>query len=253
MEQPIEPESDPSEEQKNSPLEQVLELPLFPLDLVLFPHMLVPLHIFEDRYKEMINRCVHESLPFGIVLTIGANPATGRVDTSEIGCTARIARVERLPDGRMNIEVVGENRFRILDTHESLPYRVGLIEPLADDPADAAAVVPLADDVQKLLKDFLTRSLAMMGQRVGEFELPDEPEQLSFTAACVLPIDNDEKQALLEDTDTAARLAWEKEILLREVTRLRRAAETSEIDAEDDEIVWRPVKADRFAAYLSVN
>lgn len=255
MEYPAEPEPESNNEHHTHSNGQVQELPLFPLDLVLFPHMLVPLHIFEDRYKEMINRCVHESLPFGIVLVTGANPANGRVDTSDIGCTARIARVERLPDGRMNIEVVGENRFRILDTHESLAYRVGLIETVEDDPADAAAVIPLADDVQRLLKDFLTRSLAMMGQNVGEFELPDEPEQLSFTAACVLPIENEEKQSLLADTDTAARLTLEKEILLREVTRLRRAAEASEAAVEEKvtETVWRPVKSDRYAAYLSDN
>jgi len=232
------------------PAGQVLELPLFPLDLVLFPHMLVPLHIFEERYKEMINRCVHESLPFGIVLSAGSEAETEKMGTSEIGCTARIARVERLPDGRMNIEVVGENRFRILDTHESLPYRVGLIELVADEPADAAQAVPLADDVQKLLKDFLTRSLAMMGQRLGEFELPDEPEQLSFTAACVLPVENDEKQALLENTDTVARLSAEKEVLLREVTRLRRAAEASDDVAV---VEWAPIKTDRFSGYLSTN
>lgn len=223
------------------------ELPLFPLDVVLFPHTSQHLHIFEERYKEMINRCVHQSLPFGIVLLMeGRAEGSGPAVTYSIGCAARIARMERLPDGCMNIEVIGESRFRILHTDESLPYRVGLTVPLQDDPADAAVVVPLADDVQKLLRDFLTRSLAILGEPVGRIDLPDEPEQLSFTAACVLPIENGEKQALLEDTDTASRLQAEKDILLREVTRLRRAAESTGY-------IWVPVTSERFDDYRCDN
>jgi Lon protease-like protein len=224
-----------------------LEMPLFPLDLVLFPHMLIPLHIFEERYREMINQCVAESQPFGIVLATGTKPGTGETVTHEIGCTARIARVERMPDGRMNIEVVGERRFRILDTHESRSFRTGLTEPVVDEPV-SDDVTELADEVQSLLRDFLTRSLARMGQTVDDFTLPDDPGPLSFMAACVLPIDNEEKQALLEETDTEARLTAEKEVLLQEVTRLRRTAETA-----SESLEWHPVKAERFAELLSLN
>jgi len=225
---------------------RVAEIPLFPLDLVLFPYMILPLHIFEERYKEMISRCVRESLPFGIVLATGVDETTGSVTTSTVGCTARIARVERLPDGRMNIEVVGEERFRILDTHEQLPYRVGLTEVYDDEPVTPDAALPLADDVQRLLRDYLTRSLAQMGQSAGDFDLPEEPEQLSFTAAYVLPIGNEEKQALLSDRDAASRLAMEREVLLREVTRLRRSAETMQT-------VWKKVDAARFESYRCEN
>jgi Lon protease-like protein len=225
---------------------RVAEIPLFPLDLVLFPYMILPLHIFEERYKEMISRCVRESLPFGIVLATGVDEATGSVTTSTVGCTARIARVERLPDGRMNIEVVGEERFRILDTHEQLPYRVGLTETYDDEPVAPDAALPLADDVQRLLRDYLTRSLALMGQSAGDFDLPDEPEHLSFTAAYVLPISNEEKQALLSDRDAASRLALEREVLLREVTRLRRSAEARQT-------VWKKVDAARFEAFRCEN
>jgi Lon protease-like protein len=254
VEKPANPENDPNSsgnfpggqsERSLSPL----ELPLFPLDLVLFPHMLIPLHIFEERYKEMINLCVEESLPFGIVLATGTKPGTGDVSTHTIGCTARVARVERFPDGKMNIEVVGERRFRILDTHETRSYRTGLTEPVVDEPV-TEDVADLADDVQKLLKDFLTRSLARMGQAIEDFTLPDDPGPLSFMAACVLPIENEEKQALLEETDTEARLAVEKGVLLREVTRLRRTEETS---ATLETTEWHPVKAERFADLLSLN
>lgn len=224
----------------------VAELPLFPLNVVLFPSMPFALHIFEDRYKEMVNRCVHDSIPFGIVLITEGRPEKPGASTRAVGCAARISRVERLPDGRMNIEVVGERRFRILDTHETRPYRTGLTVPFSDAPADAAAVVPLADEVQKLLRDFLTRSLAIAGQEVGDFALPDEPEQLSFTAACVLPLGNDDKQSLLENTDTIARLGVEKEVLQREVTRLRRAAAALQANPE-------PVRSEQYAPYHCAN
>jgi Lon protease-like protein len=254
VEKPANPENEPDstqgfpEGQSEHPLVS-LELPLFPLDLVLFPHMLIPLHIFEERYKEMINQCVEESIPFGIVLATGTNPGTGRMNTHKIGCTARIARVEHLPDGKMNIEVVGEKRFRILDTHETRSYRTGLTELLVDEPADDD-VSELADDVQRLLKDFLTRSLARIGQTVEEFTLPSEPGPLSFTAACVLPLENEDKQALLEETDTAARLSVEKEVLLREVTRLRRTAEAS---AQPEPVEWHTVKLERYSDLISLN
>ncbi|HVK06440.1 MAG TPA: LON peptidase substrate-binding domain-containing protein [Armatimonadaceae bacterium] len=227
-------------------LPSVSELPLFPLDLVLFPHMLAPLHIFEERYKEMVNRCVRESLPFGIVLITNGSDVNPDSQTCRIGCTARIRRVERLPDGCINIEVVGEQRFRILETHEVLPYRTGITEPLHDDPLSSDGPNPLSEDVQRLLKEFLTRQLALLGQHDVEIELPEEPDLLSFTAACVLPMENDAKQALLEGTDVNARLAAELDVLRRELTRLRRAAESVEVS-------YRPVRTEHYRDYVCEN
>lgn len=228
--------------QANAPVAQV---PLFPLNVVLFPQMPLKLHIFEERYKEMINRCLVEGDPFGIVLIREGAADQEKAQTRQVGCRARIAHVERLGDGRMNLLVMGEQRFRIVDTHEGFSYRTGLIVDVADGQADAATVVPLADEVQKLLREFVTQSLAIAGQRVESFDLPDEPEQLSFTTACLLPLDNDEKQALLEERDTAARLAAEKDVLLREVVKLRRAAAAQGPPER--------VRADHFASYRSTN
>ncbi len=265
MEKPANPEHDPdsSEELVGESSDRSLtpsgvplsaqEMPLFPLDLVLFPHMAIPLHIFEERYKDMINLCVAESLPFGIVLASGVNPGTGRTSTHTIGCTARVVRVERFPDGKMNIEIVGERRFRILDTHETRAYRTALTEPVFDEPLEEdEEVVVLVGEVEKLLKDFLTRSLARIGQSIDSFTLPDEPVPISFTAACVLPIANEEKQALLEETDTAARLDAVKDVLQREVTRLRRSAEASE-ERTNAPVEWHPVTTERFTDLLSLN
>ena len=225
---------------------RITEIPLFPLNLVLFPQMILPLHIFEERYKAMINRCVQESLPFGIVLVDETDAAANRVQTFPIGCTARIERVERLPDGCLNIQVVGEERFRLLDTHEREAYRTGLAEFFDDEPSETEAVFTLTDEVHRLLKDFLTRYLAMMGQQVGEFDLPDAPTSLSFVAACALPVSNEEKQELLSERDVTHRLSAERETLLREVTRLRRAAETMQT-------IWKPVDASTFDEYQCAN
>ncbi|GAB4463930.1 MAG: LON peptidase substrate-binding domain-containing protein [Armatimonadaceae bacterium] len=229
--------------EKQNTSDGVTEIPLFPLDVVLFPNMILPLHIFEERYKEMIQRCVHESLPFGVVLIKEVNEATGRVTTHPVGCTARIARVEKLPDGRMNIEVIGEQRFRILDTHEQMSYRTGLTEPYTDTPVDTGEIEPLTGEVHDLLYEFLMRSLAIMGQEVGDFELPRDGQKLAFTAACVLPLPNPQKQELLSDRNPADRLQTVRGLLAKENERLREITET----------VWQPVATSQYDDYRSAN
>jgi Lon protease-like protein len=228
---------------------RISEIPLFPLDLVLFPQMVQPLHIFEERYLEMIHRCILERLPFGILLVSEADSSENRVETFRVGCTARIEHFEHLPDGRINIQIVGEERFRLLDTHERMSYRTGVAEFFDDIPAESETILALTDEVQKLLRDFFTRYMAMMGHELAddeEFDLPDNPSLLSFVAARALPITNEEKQALLAENDLESRLVTERDTLLREVTRLRRTAETQQI-------VWKPLAPDAFASFLCPN
>src|SRR5215218_4288585 len=105
----------------------VESFPLFPLGLVLLPQELVPLHIFEERYKLMIGECLEEEREFGILWLADDG-------LKEIGCSARIARVlERFEDGRLNILVEGTEPFRLTRRIEDLPYPAGDVEPLADD------------------------------------------------------------------------------------------------------------------------
>lgn len=228
----------------------VSEIPLFPLDLVLFPGMVLPLHIFEERYREMVNRCVDDDICFGVVLV--ARNAAGKpvapedVATYETGCTARVTNIHRFPDGRLNIEIEGERRFRLLDTHENQPYRSGLVEFFDDAPGEPLGLATLAGETNRLLREFLTRSLAILGQRIAGFNLPNDPALLSFTTACVLPVEDEQKQALLEETDTSQRLVIEREILAGEITKLRRAMEASEM-------VWTPIRADWLQSYQSAN
>src|SRR4029453_188109 len=106
-----------------------MEIPLFPLpNLVLFPHIVVPLHIFEDRYKLMINGCIDGSDVFGVVLLrSGAEEETDET-IHRVGVTARIVEVERLDEGRMNILCEGEQRFRIYRLTQQKPFWKGDVD-----------------------------------------------------------------------------------------------------------------------------
>jgi Lon protease-like protein len=227
--------------------EHVRELPLFPLPLVLFPNMMVPLHIFEERYKELVNTCLDQGARFGIVLITQVAEGTHEVRTARIGCMARIIRVERLAEGRMNIEVVGEERFRILDSHENFPYRTGVVETFRDAPVVAEQVRTLTSTVSELLTEFLNLHLRRMGRRPASFSLPPEPEQLSYTASCVLPIEMSGKQTLLEYSDTALRLGAARDILEAEVERLEREPRTS------PDAPWNPVDDATFTRFHCPN
>lgn len=241
----------PAGNQENAPASPagrgIGEIPLFPLDLVLFPFVPQALHIFEERYKQMIAQCVRDSVPFGMVLATGKNP-DGSVQTSPIGCLARIVRVERLPEGRMNIEVVGEGRFRLLDTHEQMPYRVGLTETVDDAPYEPALVADLVFDVEAVLRDFLARKLGLTEQAACEFHLPDDPEHLGFLAAWILPVENDEKQDLLATTNAPARLAFLRDKFREEIARLQEAAEQ-----EARALQWEPLELSRYDEFRSAN
>src|SRR5690349_20180803 len=105
-----------------------MDISLFPLpNLVLFPNVILPLHIFEERYKEMINICINENGVFGVVLLReGAEESEETIH--RVGTTARVVEVERLPQGRMNIVCRAEDRFRILRFAAQLPYWKGKVD-----------------------------------------------------------------------------------------------------------------------------
>ena len=101
-----------------------MEIPLFPLpNLVLFPQVAVPLHIFEERYKLMINRCIDQADVFGLVLLNEEAEQENEENILRVGVTARVVQVDRLDEGRLNILCAGESRFRILEFTGSAPYR----------------------------------------------------------------------------------------------------------------------------------
>ncbi len=197
----------------------VRELPLFPLPLVLFPGRPLPLHIFEFRYRIMMNTILESDRRFGVLMW---DPSGDRV--AAVGCCAEIVHYQRLPDDRMKMLALGQQRFRVLDMVREKPYLVGLVEWIEDRPTDKE-LRNMAKDVEELLKDVVRLSGKLMEQ---EIDLPEDipclPRELSFWVASNLYGVAAEQQALLEMEDTATRLEREMEILTS--TRNHLAART---------------------------
>ncbi|BCX11795.1 MAG: ATP-dependent protease [Thermosynechococcus sp.] len=198
----------------------VRELPIFPLpDVVLFPGRPLPLHIFEFRYRIMMNTILESDRRFGIVMW---DPQTGRPAT--VGCCAEVRRYERLPDDRMLIDSLGQQRFRILDYVREKPYRIGLVEWIEDEPT-SIDLRPLAQEVRQLLEDVVRLSAKLTEQPM---ELPpDVPTaalELSYWIASNFRGVAQEQQRLLELQSTYDRLLREAEILT--TTRNHLAART---------------------------
>lgn len=203
----------------------VRELPLFPLpEVVLFPGRRLPLHVFEFRYRILMNTILQSDRRFGVLMF---DPATGKA--SSVGCCAEIIHHQRLPDDRMKIMTLGQQRFRVLDYVRERPYYVGLVEWIEDNPT-TTDLRELATDVDQLLRDVVRLSAKLTGQDIElPDDIPDLPLELSYWVAGNLYGVAQEQQSLLEMQDTAARLHREAEILTS--TRNHLAARTALKDA----------------------
>lgn len=203
----------------------VRELPLFPLpEVVLFPSRHLPLHIFEFRYRIMMNTILEYDRRFGVLMV---DPVQG--DIASVGCCAEIIHCQRLPDDRLKILTLGQQRFRVLEYVREKPYCVGLVEWIEDEPS-AEDHRPLAFQVQELLQDVVHLSAKLTDQKIELPEdLPSLPRELSYWVAGNLYGVPQEQQALLEMQDTKDRLAREAEILSS--TRSHLAARTALKDA----------------------
>jgi Lon protease-like protein len=198
------------------------ELPLFPLNTVLFPHTPVHLHIFEPRYLEMIGRCLEKRRPFGVALIKSGSEALGPLaEPHRVGCTADIVRAEKLPQGRLNIIAVGRERFRIVELDEkSHLYLVGTVEPYPLEEDEAGALVEAGRQLRPRIERYL-RLLAASGVgQVEPQELPAEPQALVFLAAALLQAPPIQKQALLEVASAAEMAAGLMAMLRREIALL---------------------------------
>ncbi|KHG40418.1 MULTISPECIES: LON peptidase substrate-binding domain-containing protein [Aphanizomenon] len=187
----------------------VRELPLFPLpEVVLFPTRPLPLHIFEFRYRIMMNTILESDRRFGVLMI---DPTKGTI--ANVGCCAEILHYQRLPDDRIKLLALGQQRFRVLEYVREKPYRVGLVEWIEDQPP-AKDLRPLASEVEQLLRDVVRLSAKLTEQEIElPNDLPDLPTELSYWIASNLYGVAPEQQALLEIQDTVARLEREAEIL----------------------------------------
>jgi Lon protease-like protein len=209
----------------------VKQLPLFPLSLVLLPNELLPLHIFEPRYRQMLKDVSLDKNIFGVVLfdpqeTFVEKPAVGT-----IGCAAEIREIQTLPDGRSNILTIGLIRFRLVDYIETgEPYLVGDVDFFEDEPQDAAVLNPLADEVYILFERVARAAHKLSDQRGAFPDIPQTaPEPLSFLITAAFNLENDLKYRLLEMRSTITRLEKLREILLQAVVKMEESAEIHKI------------------------
>lgn len=174
-------------------------LPLFPLNTVLFPGMTLKLHIFEERYKLMINNCIEANERFGVVLIKDGREALGPTATPyEVGCSAAIGEIQRLPLGRMNITAVGQRRFRIKGISRRQPFLLGEVEffaPAEDEPE-------LIHRYSRLLRPLVIRYIKTLSSSeeasIDPEHIPKHPRAISQLASILLQADSAQKQALLE-------------------------------------------------------
>jgi Lon protease-like protein len=202
------------------------ELPLFPLNTVLFPGTPVHLHIFENRYIQMVNHCLEQNQLFGVVLIREGVEAFGPLAVPfSVGCSAEIIKVEELPEGRKDIVAIGKGRFRVLSVdRKSRPYLIGEVE---EDPirvGDEATLRDSAEEIRTWLERYL-KAMAMVIPAASEIdELTEDPLTLIYLAAALLQVPSEEKQALLEMDDTqrlvdAVQAHYRREVALLRATR----------------------------------
>ena len=199
------------------------QLALFPLGMVLLPGLLLPLQIFEPRYRQLVGELLEqpedEVRQFGVVaIRQGREVGPERPQLYEVGCTAVLRRAQRLPDGRYSLVTVGERRFviRSVDT-ESRPYLLAQVTYLADAPGEPRPVAALVSSVQGLLKDYTAKLAENKAFDIQLPDLPDDPVTLSYLVAAAVVPDIGQRQGLLEAPDALSRLRAEQVMLRREL------------------------------------
>ena len=200
-------------------------LALFPLGMVLFPGLVLPLHVFEDRYRALVSDLLALPEPeqrFGVVAIregreVGADGVTA---LHEVGCTAQLRRTERHPDGRYDIVTTGADRFRLTELRTDRPYLVGEVEWLDDGPGDADEAGLLARAVRAGFGAYLQALAAAGGDELEMPELPSDPVVLSHLVAATVSVDLADRQALLAEPDGRSRLSAELRLLRRETVLL---------------------------------
>ena len=185
-------------------------LPLFPLGTVLYPGLLLPLHIFEERYRQLVRDLLDGPKPaqFGVIaIRKGRETDVDGVSAlHEIGCTATLRQVTRHDDGRFELVTVGSQRFKLLELDDSKPYLCAEVEMLADEVGDEAAAALVAREVQRVFRVYLQVLSQRGAAEINAANLPDEPVLLSYLVAASMIIDLPDGQRLLAEPD-ALRLA----------------------------------------------
>lgn len=210
----------------------IRRLRLFPLNAVLFPGAVLNLHIFEPRYKQLINECLESGEGFGVALIAeGDEAGDPNVTPHDIGSVAEIVDVQPLPFGRYFISTIGRERFRIEAIVSREPYLVVDAETVEEDDADDDESDDLVAIVRDLFDQYLEIIVEFSGQETS-VELPPDAQGTSFLVGDSLQVAEAVKQRLLELNDTKSRLRAERDFLERLLPQLRRLLERRRTELE---------------------
>lgn len=200
-------------------------LPVFPLPVVLFPGVTLPLHIFEPRYRRMVSDCMAGDRTFALV-RLPDGMAERELPSGSIGCVARIEKVEMLPDGRSNISVAGVERVALDRFVESaVPYHLARLTPYDDVEPVAADDAGRAESLRETFDRVVTAARALTGEQRDLPPLPKDPTLLVFRIAAMIDIDLDTRQHLLETRSPRLRLETLQSLLERALPSLEQRAE----------------------------
>ena len=198
-------------------------LPLFPLNTVLMPGMVLPLHIFEPRYQAMMRHVLAGDRTFGILLIRQGSDTDPIAPTYEVGTTAEVMSIVPLEDGHMNVSATGRQRFRVTRLYHDQPYLSGDVEYLSDDYTPSEGLLELQADVERLSLEYVTTILTLRHEHKAHVNLPRDPVTLSYKIAGLLvAVQPYEAQQLLESRGVEKRLFAEVLLLRRELAILKR-------------------------------
>ena len=193
-----------------------LELPLFPLNVVLFPKAIIPLRVFEERYKIMLSRILQKDRQFGAVLIKSGQEVGGPAVPFDVGTTAKVSRIAPMGRGRLEVTSVGGQPFRIIKMLQEEPYLVGLVELLDYEARTDERVWAVVDQVKRLFRTHLRLISQLTKQPLPSISLDLDAEALSYLVGYTVQADSIEKQILLETPDVMGRLGKEVDLLEKE-------------------------------------
>jgi uncharacterized protein len=197
---------------------EIRRIPLFPLNVVLFPGMVLPLHVFEPRYQQMVRLCLEGDRMFGVCLIRSGEEVGGPADPCPVGTTCEILSVTPLEEGRMNLATVGRERFRIRRLFEDEPFMEAEVELLGDE--ETGDLEDLPHRVGEMAAAYVRGILAIYGQAGHRVRLPEDPLTLSHAVGALLQAPLPERQRLLEAGTVAERLEREAGLLEQELEKL---------------------------------
>ncbi len=198
---------------------------LFPLNTVLFPGAVLNLHVFEPRYRQLVAECLEADEAFGVVL-IREGREAGETDVlpHDVGTTAEICDVTRLPAGRYYITTTGRRRFRIRKVVRNEPYLLVDVDYLDEHTPPGVNLGSLHDEVCDEFREYL-RLLVEFSGTAADIDVPADPVDVSFLIGDAIQVADEMKQRLLEISDTGERLETELDYLRRSLPQLRQLLE----------------------------